>query len=214
MEDQPLLIVRDKSTGQQWERSLVEDSLVIGREEECGLALPDRQVSRRHATIYRQGERYMLRDESSRNGTFINDTLVTSPRLLQDGDEIEIASRYRITFVGSEATAPLYRGGGPIRRGIYLDQSSHRVWVDGVEVAPPLSAAQYQLLALLYNRNGSIVTRDDVIEAVWPEEASEGITDQAIDALVRRLRERLQETGSGRLTVETIRGHGFRLNQP
>jgi predicted component of type VI protein secretion system len=212
MEEQPLLIIYDKTTGERWERLLAEDTLAIGREEDCGLALPDRQISRRHATIYREGEHYFLRDEHSRNGTFLNEALVSSPRLLQDGDQIGVASRYRIVFVGSEATAPLYRA-GPSRRGLYLDRPSHRVWAEGTEVDPPLSAAQYQLLAYLYDRSGSVVSRDEVIGVIWRDEAAEGISDQAIDALVRRLRDRLAENGSTFQYIETIRGQGFRMNQ-
>ncbi len=213
MEEHPLLLIYDQATQKRWERPLAEDTLLIGREEGCGLTLPDRQVSRRHATIYRRGDCYYIKDEQSRNGTFLNGELLTSPRALEDGDEIGIASRYRITFVGSESTAPLYRV-GPSRRGIYLDRASHRVWVDGVEVVPPLSAAQYRLLALLVEREGSICSRDDIVDAIWPEEAVEGITDQAIDALVRRLRARLAEASPSCSYIETVRGHGFRLRQP
>ena len=213
MEEQALLIITDKLTSERWERPLVEETLRIGRDEACELALSDRQVSRHHATLFRQGSAYFLRDEHSRNGTFINDELVSGARRLEDGDEIGIASRYRIIFVGSESTAPLYRG-GPLRRGVYVDRASHRVWVDGIEVTPPLSAPQYLLLALLYERVGCVVSRDEIIEAVWPDEAAEGITDQAIDALVRRLRQRLAATGSTFQYLETVRDQGFRLNQP
>ena len=213
MEEQPLLIIHDKTTGEQWERPVPEDSLSIGREESAGLALLDRQVSRHHATIVRQENRYFLRDEGSRNGTFLNGSLVTAPCLLQDGDEIGIAARYRLVFVGSEATAPLYRP-GPGRRGIYLDRAGRRVWVDGIEVVPPLSSAQYRLVELLCEREGAICTRDEVIEVIWPEDSSEGITDQAIDAVVRRLRQRLAETGAKDTYVQTVRGHGFRVSQP
>ncbi len=213
MEERPLLLVYDQATQERWERPLLEDTLLIGREESCGLTLADRQVSRRHATIYRHGDCYYIKDEHSRNGTFLNGELLTSPRALEDGDEIVIASRYRITFVGSESTAPLYRA-GPSRRGIYLDRASHRVWVDGVEVVPPLSASQYRLLALLMDREGAICSRDEIVDAIWPEESIEGITDQAIDALVRRLRARLSEASPSCSYVETVRGHGFRLRQP
>lgn len=211
-QEQPLLVVHDKVTGEQWEYLMSSTSVRIGRDETCGLVLRDRQVSRHHATIFREGGRYYLRDEGSRNGTFLNGSLVTAVRSLQDGDEVGIAARYRILFVGSESTAPLYRP-GPTRRGIYLDRASRRVWVDGVEVVPPLSAAQYRLLELLCDRGGAIVTRDEIVAAVWPEEASEGITDQAIDAVVRRLRQRLASTGCTETYIETVRGHGFRLRQ-
>lgn len=213
MDEQPLLIVQDKATGKQWELPIPDESLQIGREGECGLCLPDRQVSRHHAVIYRAGGHYLIRDTGSRNGTLVNSDLVMAPRPLQDGDEISIASRYRITFVGSEATAPLYRA-VPQRKGLYLDKAGRRVWVDGVELDPPLSMSQYQLLELLVGREGGICTRDDIVEAIYAEDSAEGITDQAIDALIRRLRERLAETGSQHPYIETIRGHGFRVRQP
>jgi DNA-binding response OmpR family regulator len=46
---------------------------------------------------------------------------------------------------------------------------------------------------------------------VWPEAVEEGVSEQAIDALVRRLRDRLAELGKDREYVVTVRGHGFRL---
>ncbi len=213
MEEQPILIIQDKATGERWEKLIAEDTLLIGREATCGLELNDRQVSRRHALIYREGLRYFLRDAGSRNGTFLNSELVLAPQQLNDGDEIGIAARFRITFVGSEATAPLYRP-GPARRGVYLDNATRRVWVDGVELTPALSSAQFDLLHLLVSREGEVCTRDDIIETIYAQESSEGITDQAIDALVRRLRERLAENGATFQFIETVRGQGFRLRQP
>jgi DNA-binding response OmpR family regulator len=88
---------------------------------------------------------------------------------------------------------------------------SKRVWVAGQELDPPLSLAQYRLLALLYGEPGRVYSRDQVVEAVWPEDDREGISEQAIDALARRLRERLAEADPGTQFVVTVRGHGFRL---
>ena len=52
---------------------------------------------------------------------------------------------------------------------------------------------------------------NSVISAVWPEASSEGVSEQAIDALVRRLRERIAETDEEFRYIVTVRGHGFRL---
>ncbi|MFN2225226.1 MAG: helix-turn-helix domain-containing protein, partial [Anaerolineae bacterium] len=76
---------------------------------------------------------------------------------------------------------------------------------------PPLSLAQYRLLGLLYQEPGRVYSRDQVVEAVWPEDDREGISEQAIDALARRLRERLAEVDPETQYVVTVRGHGFRL---
>jgi DNA-binding response OmpR family regulator len=51
-----------------------------------------------------------------------------------------------------------------------------------------------------------------VIEAVWPEAVGEGVSEQAIDALVRRLRDRIAEIDPEHQYIITVRGHGFRLN--
>ena len=72
--------------------------------------------------------------------------------------------------------------------------------------------AQYNLLELLYENSGNVVSREAVVTAVWSNEESEGVSEQAIDALARRLRERIAEIDSDNKYLETVRGHGFRLN--
>ncbi len=84
----------------------------------------------------------------------------------------------------------------------------------GRELDPPLSPPQYRLLELLVLRAGQIVNRDEIVTAVWEGSESEGISEQAIDALVRRLRERLAEVDPGHAYLVTVRGHGFRLDNP
>jgi DNA-binding winged helix-turn-helix (wHTH) protein len=59
-----------------------------------------------------------------------------------------------------------------------------------------------------------VVSRQEVVEKVWPESVAEGVSEQAIDALVRRLRERLAEVDKSHNYVVTVRGHGFRLDNP
>ncbi len=49
---------------------------------------------------------------------------------------------------------------------------------------------------------------------MWPEAIGEGVSEQAIDALVRRLRDRLAEVDPTFQYIVTVRGHGFRLDNP
>jgi predicted component of type VI protein secretion system len=184
-------------------------ALLMGRDERCDLVIPDRQVSRHHASITLEGEHYVLRDLNSKNGTFINGQELNGPHFLQDGDEIQIAYCCKFTFVGADATAPVILD--EAEPGLRMDLESKRVWVAGEELDPPLSLAQYRLLALLYDEPGRVYSRDEVVEAVWPEDDREGISEQAIDALARRLRERLAEADPDSQYVVTVRGHGFRL---
>jgi len=64
----------------------------LGRDPENTIVLADASVSRRHAQIVRQQQGDYLEDLESRNGTFVNGTLLTAPQLLQPGDEIRLGA--------------------------------------------------------------------------------------------------------------------------
>jgi DNA-binding response OmpR family regulator len=87
------------------------------------------------------------------------------------------------------------------------------VFIQDQELDPPLSLPQYRLLELLYLHAGRVCTRETVVETVWPDVVGEGVSEQAIDALVRRLRDRLAEIDPDHQYIVTMRGHGFRLDQ-
>jgi DNA-binding response OmpR family regulator len=67
------------------------------------------------------------------------------------------------------------------------------------------------MLEALYDNEGEVVSRDDVVEAVWSDEEALGVTEQAIDALVHRLRDRIAVIDPDHEYIVTVRGHGFRL---
>ena len=111
----------------------------------------------------------------------------------------------------AEQTAPLVFEQPPLLPVLRLEADTRQVFVGERLLNPPLSLPQYRLLELLLQAAGGIVSRDEVIHYVWSEDAEEGISEQAIDALVRRLRERLAELDPGHAYVLTVRGHGFRF---
>ena len=59
-----------------------------------------------------------------------------------------------------------------------------------------------------------MVTRAELVEQVWSEEEAVGVSEQALDALIRRLRDRLAAVDSTHSYITTIRGHGLRLDNP
>jgi hypothetical protein len=180
----------------------------IGRAPDCDVRLDLRWISRSHALIRLEGAHYMLEDAGSRNGVFVNGQRVTGPRPLQDGDRVQLAPGLELIFVDSEATAPLPGRTAP---GLTLDRAERRVMVRGQELVPPVSTAQFDFMALLAEEPGRVYSRDEVIAAVWPGAAPEGVSDDAIDALVRRLRHRLAEIDPDHDYIVTVRGYGFRL---
>jgi hypothetical protein len=67
------------------------EALVIGRLPECGVVLPDSNVSRRHAELRRKGDGVFVTDLGSTNGTRVNGTPVRE-QLLASGDEVSVGS--------------------------------------------------------------------------------------------------------------------------
>jgi hypothetical protein len=194
--------------GQRW--ILEQDRTTIGRSNDCDVVLPKRQVSRQHAEIERIAASYVLRDLGSKNGTYVNGQRVLDQLYrLKDGDEIQIALCVKLGFVGADATVPLQMSGPD--RGLRIDRPAKRVYIGGQELLPPLSPAQYRLLERLFDEEGQVVSREAIVEAVWAEEEAYGVTEQAIDALVHRLRERIAAMDSDHEYIVTVRGHGFRL---
>jgi hypothetical protein len=208
-QDMPMLIVYEgELKGQRW--IIEQDQITIGRGSDCDIVLPERQSSRQHARIERDKSGYLLRDLASKNGTYVNGQEVRDkPYRLKDGDEIQIALCVKMGFVGTDATLPLELTGPG--RGLRVDRAAKRVFIGGHELTPPLSVAQYRLLELLLDREGEVVSRDTIVAAVWPEEEAMGISEQAIDALVRRLRDRISAADPDHAYIVTVRGHGFRL---
>jgi len=85
--------------GHQVEKAaeLSADVAVVGRRPDCAVVLPGNTVSRRHAQVRREGNRYYLSDLGSTNGTLLNGEPVIGEELLSDRDEIAIGT-YKLIF--------------------------------------------------------------------------------------------------------------------
>jgi tetratricopeptide (TPR) repeat protein len=109
-----LIIVAGPDIGLEW--SFKHSEIVIGRDEDCQLTLNDIAVSRKHAKIALEGQRFFLSDLGSGNGTHLNGARVDSRTELSPGDEIGIGER-TLRFV--ELTdAPPTAAAHPISPGI------------------------------------------------------------------------------------------------
>ncbi|HEX8996385.1 MAG TPA: FHA domain-containing protein [Ktedonobacterales bacterium] len=87
--DIPRLVER-KQDGSGREFDLRKDRLTIGRHRESDVFLEDLAVSRLHTTVSRDGAgRYIVRDENSANGTYVNGQRITE-QPLKDGDEVQV----------------------------------------------------------------------------------------------------------------------------
>jgi pSer/pThr/pTyr-binding forkhead associated (FHA) protein len=215
--------------GQRW---AIRGCVIVGREDSCDIVIADRQVSRQHARITTAGDGVFLEDLQSKNGTHHNGQPVVKKVYLQDGDIIQVALAQRFVFLSSDSTIPLEnlptdlvesqtnrQLGGRLR----LEKKSRQVWVKiagsrgGLkeeEILPPLSVSQFRLLEILYDNQGRVVPRPDLAAAIWDEEEAFDISEQALDALIRRLRDRIAHIDPKHEYIVTVRGHGLRLENP
>jgi hypothetical protein len=69
----------------------------IGRSPDCDVFLDDVTVSRKHAVLVAEGERFHVEDLGSLNGTFLNRKRIENAPV-EDGDELQIG-KYRLTFL-------------------------------------------------------------------------------------------------------------------
>jgi hypothetical protein len=216
-EELPILIAQaGPLDGQRW---TVEDSLVIGRDSACTVVVPSRQVSRYHARLTNSPEGMLLEDLGSKNGTHCNGQPVTEAVTLKDGDVLQIALAQQFVYLSSDATMPLSNSPAveeldSAPRRLRLDKRAHRIWVNEQEIIPSLSVSQFRLLELLYERQGRVVSRKELITSVWDKEEAFDVSEQALDALVRRLRDRIAAIDPTHNYLVTVRGHGLRLENP
>jgi hypothetical protein len=224
-EEVPVLVAQTGPlNGQRWP---VSGALVLGRETLCDIVISDRQVSRRHARLVPSGNIIFLEDLGSKNGTHHNGKPLHGSIPLQDGDVVQIALAQQFIFLNSDATVPLdinefdyaalaSQPNPPpeFPKRLKLEKRSRRIWVNEQEVLPPLSVSQFRLLELLYDQQEKVVPRQDLIAQVWGKEQAVEVSEQALDALVRRLRDRLASIDPTHSYIVTVRGHGLRLENP
>ncbi len=191
---------------------LDQPEMIIGRRPPAQIVLPFPQLSRRHAVIKRDEWGYTITDLGSRNGTFVDGQVIGSePYPLVGGEEIVFGGAIALHFEDPDETAKGPRLGR--LSGIWIDPDSRTVWVDAAPLEPPLSSAQFALLSLLYDAAETVVSREQMVAAIWPEATLESSED-ALDGLIKRVRARLRQIQPNEEYIQVVRGHGLRLVQP
>lgn len=191
------------------------EAITLGREAGADIVVATPVVSRIHAVVTRDVAGFSIADDASRNGTFINgDAIGAEPVRLSDGDVIVLGGAVPLTFRDPNATPIAPRIGRLV--GVWLDPDSNDVWVDARRLEPPLSPRQLALLRCLDEANGALVSRADLVDTVWADAAAEGVSDDALTGVLKRLRSRLDGAGANESAgyIEIVRHHGIRLTQP
>jgi DNA-binding response OmpR family regulator len=90
---------------------------------------------------------------------------------------------------------------------LVLDAERHEVRISGAPVQ--LTHVEFQLLQTLLLADGRVLSRDQLLDAVWGSEQSE-VLDRTVDVHIRRLRDKLGDDPDAPRWVATVRGAGYR----
>jgi pSer/pThr/pTyr-binding forkhead associated (FHA) protein len=97
-----LVVLRGPNTGARF--LLDADEVSSGRHPDSDIFLDDVTVSRKHASFRREGDRFLVRDVGSLNGTYVNRERIDEAAL-KTGDEVQIG-KFRLVFYAGTGTAP------------------------------------------------------------------------------------------------------------
>ena len=133
------------------------------------------------------------------------DDYVTKPYRLR-----ELVARMRAVLRRTPAEDVLATSGEAITVGdVSLDPARHQVTVRGEEVALPLK--EFELLELLLDNAGRVLTRETLIDRVWgPHYVGDTKT---LDVHIKRLRTKVEDDPSRPARITTIRGLGYRYEK-
>lgn len=190
----------------EWDAELIS----IGRDGANDIVIDHPLASRRHARLERVDDGFAVRDLESTNGTFVNQERVEGLCHLHNQDQIIIADTI-IVFHDPEATVKgvlppeLLRA---VREELRVDSRTKEVYIKGQPLDPSLTVKEFQLLELLYQRRGQVISKDEIARQVWDYEVFDY---NAIDALVYRLRQRIEPDPTHPRYLVTQRGFGYKL---
>ena len=120
----------------------------------------------------------------------------------------ELIARIRTVLRGIGHTAA---GSEVLRFGdLEIDVSSMTVQIGGRNVLT--TVREFRLLEYLATHRGRVLTRDQLLDAVWKE--TPFVTPRSIDVYIRRLREKIERDPRHPQYLKTLRGIGYRFEVP
>ena len=98
--------------------------------------------------------------------------------------------------------------GEPLQHAnLVVDRARHEVRIDGRLIG--LTSVEFRLLVTLLEADGRVLTRDQLLDAVYGQDEAE-ILDRTVDVHIGRLRDKLGDDAEAPRYVATVRGVGYR----
>lgn len=178
--------------GQQTSLSLAVDEYRLGRAESNTIRLTDRNVSRNHAILKKNGQAWVVKDLQSYNGTYVNGIRVVGDITANHGDIVQLGD-YRLELI-NEALRPQPEAGVPAQ----------------APVVPPVHMRPNRLVVVVGPQPGLEFPLDrDLISIGRSEDANISINHSSVS----RLHAELIALGNGRFEIiDKGSANGIRVN--
>lgn len=206
-----------------------DDRTVIGRGEKSDIVLKDTVASRQHAEIFRcaseEGEEYFIKDLASTNGTYLNESRLAAQERLRDGDKIKIGGHIlkfalmdevelRAIHKSQSSMSDIKSKGASSEELLCFSPFHIPADVDLLykdDEVIPLEPQAVRVLRYLAENHGRVVTKDELLEAVWPDVfTTDGVLKKAISQARRALSDDVKEARF----IETYHRRGYRFIAP
>ncbi|MEK7559021.1 MAG: helix-turn-helix domain-containing protein [Patescibacteria group bacterium] len=96
---------------------------------------------------------------------------------------------------------------------ISFDQNTNEIKMGETALSDSLTSSEFKLLKFLLDNPDKLIEREEIIKAVWKDEkTTEGVTDQALDQLIFRLRKKIEVDPNNPVHLQTLKGKGIRFS--
>lgn len=100
-----------------------------------------------------------------------------------------------------------------INNNIIFDENTNEIKKGEVVISDQLTSSEFKLFKFLLQNKDKIVGKEEIINVVWGEQKTTlGVTDQALDQLIFRLRKKIENNPNSPEHVLTVKGRGFKFS--
>ena len=158
------------------------------------------KVTRQRPRLLQGGMNYL------ENVGLLKDNKITIPLLA------EFVKDFSSTIKQSNNPPSLRLSYGETSETIVYDETKNEIRKGDLILSDGLTALEFRLLKFLLENPNKTIERTEIINAIWKETASTaGVTDQALDQLIFRLRKKIEDDPNNPILLQTIKGRGFRF---
>ena len=93
-----------------------------------------------------------------------------------------------------------------------IDPERNEILKGEQSISDLLSPSEFRLLLFLIQNKGRICTKDEIINSTWKDtKTQEGVTDQALDQIIYRLRKKVEADPNHPHYIQTLKGRGYKF---